>query len=70
MLAIAERIGYARARWVGLGIAAELERRAGHEGRARAFADQRAQLVGALAGSLPEPEQRGRLLATGAAAAL
>jgi len=70
MLEIAERIGYARARWQGLALSAELERRAGRRERAQACDAQRATLLDALGRSLPDAELRRGLLASAAAPAL
>ncbi len=69
-LAIADRIGYARARWQGLVLAAELERRSGRLERAEAWEARSAQQIQALARSLPDPELRRGLLASTQAAAL
>jgi len=67
LLAIADRIGYARARWQGLAFTAELERRAGRGAQANRCEAKRAQLVEALARSLPDAELRRGLLASAAA---
>jgi hypothetical protein len=67
LLAIAERIGYARARWQGLALAAELARRAGSSEQASRREAERAQAVEALARSLPDAELRRGLLAAAAA---
>jgi class 3 adenylate cyclase/tetratricopeptide (TPR) repeat protein len=67
LLAIAERIGYARARWQGLSIAAELERRAGGRARAEAYEARRVAVLDALARSLPDAELRTSLFASAAA---
>ena len=64
LLAIAERIGYARASWQGLSLAGELERRAGHSARAQACEARRSELLDALARSLPDAELRRGLLAS------
>jgi hypothetical protein len=69
-LAIAERIGYARARWVGLGLAGELERREGRASRAEAHAVEQARVIAALAKSLSDSELRQSLLSLAAAPAL
>jgi len=66
LLAIAERIGYARASWQGLSLAAELERRAGRSERAGTCEARRVQVVDALARSLPDAELRRGLLASAA----
>jgi tetratricopeptide (TPR) repeat protein len=68
-LAIAGRIGYPRATWRGLGLAALLERRAGRRDRAEACEARRAQVVEALARSLPDADLRRGLLAAGESAA-
>jgi len=70
LLAIAERIGYARASWQALALAAELERRAGRRVRAAACETRRAQVVEALARSLPDAELRRGLLASAATPSL
>jgi class 3 adenylate cyclase/tetratricopeptide (TPR) repeat protein len=67
LLSIAERIGYARARWQGLALAAELERRAGRKEQAGRRDAERAQAVQALARSLSAAELRRGLLAAAAA---
>jgi class 3 adenylate cyclase/tetratricopeptide (TPR) repeat protein len=64
-LAIAGRIGYPRATWRGLGLAALLEHRAGRRARAEACQAKRAQVVEALARSLPDAELRRGLFAAG-----
>jgi tetratricopeptide (TPR) repeat protein len=68
-LELADRIGYAR-RWCGLGLASELEQRAGLRERAEAHAAERARVVDALARSLPDSDLRQSLLAVAAAPAL
>ena len=70
LLAIAERIGYARARWQGLSIAAELERRAGRTERADACMVRQTEVVDALGSSLPDAEMRRILRASAAAPGL
>ena len=67
LLATAERIGYARARWQGLALSAELERRAGRGEQANRCEAQRVQVVESLARSLPDAELRRGLLASAAA---
>jgi tetratricopeptide (TPR) repeat protein len=67
LLEIAERIGYARARWQGLALAAELERRAGRSERAGRCEAERARAVDAIARSLTDAELRRGLLAAAAA---
>ena len=69
-LALAERIGYARARWIGLGLAGELERRAGRPSRAEAHAAERARVLDALARSLSDSDLRQSLRSLAAAPAL
>jgi class 3 adenylate cyclase/tetratricopeptide (TPR) repeat protein len=69
-VALAERIGYARAHWVGLGLAGELERRGGRSSRAEAHAAQRARVLDGLARSLSDSDLRQSLLAVAAAPAL
>ena len=67
LLAIAERIGYARARWGGLGLAAQLERRAGRAELAAAHEQRRDELVAALCGALGDGELRAGLRACASA---
>ncbi len=67
LLAIAKRIGYARAHWQGLALAAELERRAGRREDANRCEAERAQAVEAIARSLSDAELRRGLLASAAA---
>jgi class 3 adenylate cyclase/tetratricopeptide (TPR) repeat protein len=66
VLALAERISYARGTWQGLALAADLERSAGRRERATAYEARRAQMVDALARSLPDDELRRGLLASAA----
>ncbi|MFI5215618.1 MAG: ATP-binding protein [Candidatus Limnocylindria bacterium] len=66
LIGTAERIGYARARWQGLALSAELERRAGRSEQANRCEAQRAQVVESLAGSLPDAELRRGLFASAA----
>jgi hypothetical protein len=67
LLGVAERIGYARARWQGLAYTAELERRAGRDEQAKRCEAKRVQVVESLAGSLPDAELRRGLLASATA---
>jgi hypothetical protein len=68
--AIADRIGYARARWQGLALAAELERRAGRSEQAGRREAERAKTVETLARSLSDADLRRGLIASAAAAPL
>src|SRR5262249_39175878 len=69
-LALSSRIGYARGRWIGLGLAGDVERREGGRSRAEAHAAERARVLDALARSLADSELRQSLRSLAAAPAL